>query len=397
MACDYGLLTWLASETIAYDKNNCESVYDAVKEYVNGERSNPPIIYLCGDTAHAILGIGVEDNKIIVNDSNNEDSKCYIELKKENGKFTGEWSYLEYHGDKTDNYDIICWLDGSTYAFPLAALYNDLYLDTHKDLSVGEEMERRLNQMSDDKHLFYSNTDRYNVDYSGLTRKDLLPSSIDTTVNNSGYLYWIDDTAVNSLTFSNIQADDAEFVLSDNYSAIYATVSKDSELKLTVDDEINNEAIIKTDKKDEVKLSFVTTDDKWDSITTTLTGTANGDEVTATETEDGIQVTGLNDITVTYETADGTAETKADVKDGSTVNITVNDDENTVETDWQCKHPDDNHDGICDTCSEDFTKSCSCSCHSNAFMQFIHKILCFLYRLFGMEQYRYCGCGKAHW
>ena len=64
---------------------------------------------------------------------------------------------------------------------------------------------------------------------------------------------------------------------------------------------------------------------------------------------------------------------------------------------WVCKHPDDNHDGICDSCSEDFTKGCSCNCHSNSFMQFLHKILCFLYRIFGMEQYRYCGCGKAHW
>lgn len=64
---------------------------------------------------------------------------------------------------------------------------------------------------------------------------------------------------------------------------------------------------------------------------------------------------------------------------------------------WVCKHPDENHDGICDSCAEDFTKGCSCNCHSNAFMQFLHKILCFLYRIFGMEQYRYCGCGKAHW
>ena len=60
-------------------------------------------------------------------------------------------------------------------------------------------------------------------------------------------------------------------------------------------------------------------------------------------------------------------------------------------------HTDENSDGVCDVCTEDFTKSCSCNCHSNAFMQFIHKILCFLYRIFGMEQYRYCGCGKAHW
>lgn len=41
--------------------------------------------------------------------------------------------------------------------------------------------------------------------------------------------------------------------------------------------------------------------------------------------------------------------------------------------------------------------NCSCDCHSNAFMQFIHKILCFFYKLFGMKQYQYCACGKAHW
>ena len=60
-------------------------------------------------------------------------------------------------------------------------------------------------------------------------------------------------------------------------------------------------------------------------------------------------------------------------------------------------HSDANHDGICDACSEDFTKGCSCNCHGNAFMQFLHKIITFLRRLFGMTQYQYCGCGKAHW
>lgn len=46
---------------------------------------------------------------------------------------------------------------------------------------------------------------------------------------------------------------------------------------------------------------------------------------------------------------------------------------------------------------ENTEKNCSCNCHSNAFIQFIHKILCFFRRLFGMTQYQYCDCGKAHW
>lgn len=46
---------------------------------------------------------------------------------------------------------------------------------------------------------------------------------------------------------------------------------------------------------------------------------------------------------------------------------------------------------------ENTEKNCSCNCHSNAFMQFLHKIVSFLRKLFGMTQYQYCDCGKAHW
>ena len=61
-------------------------------------------------------------------------------------------------------------------------------------------------------------------------------------------------------------------------------------------------------------------------------------------------------------------------------------------------HPDSNHDGICDNCGEDFTKDCDCFCHSESkFMQFIFKIVRFLWKLFGIEDRHFCACGKAHW
>ncbi len=46
---------------------------------------------------------------------------------------------------------------------------------------------------------------------------------------------------------------------------------------------------------------------------------------------------------------------------------------------------------------DETTKNCTCMCHSNEFIRFIHKLLCFFFRIFGMEQYRVCSCGKAHW
>lgn len=44
------------------------------------------------------------------------------------------------------------------------------------------------------------------------------------------------------------------------------------------------------------------------------------------------------------------------------------------------------------------TGHCSCSCHSeNAFLKFFFDLITFLRKLFGMDEYRYCECGAAHW
>ena len=85
-------------------------------------------------------------------------------------------------------------------------------------------------------------------------------------------------------------------------------------------------------------------------------------------------MTGLNNITVTYETADGTGTTEIEIKNGETVNIVVDDEKNSVEVDWNCSH----------FCYND-----------NAFIQFIWKVISFFARLFNSNEY--CECGMKHW
>ncbi len=46
---------------------------------------------------------------------------------------------------------------------------------------------------------------------------------------------------------------------------------------------------------------------------------------------------------------------------------------------------------------EGTTKTCSCMCHQTGFMEFIWKIFSFLFKIFGMNQYQFCDCGKVHW
>ncbi len=55
-----------------------------------------------------------------------------------------------------------------------------------------------------------------------------------------------------------------------------------------------------------------------------------------------------------------------------------------------------NYEGnTCKTCGESKIENCSCNCHKGGFSGFIWKILCFFYKLFGMN--KTCGCGVAHY
>ena len=62
-------------------------------------------------------------------------------------------------------------------------------------------------------------------------------------------------------------------------------------------------------------------------------------------------------------------------------------------------HVDADGDQRCDRCNADLSPeaNCTCACHKSGFAGFIFKIKVFFWKLFGMNQYRYCGCGKAHW
>ncbi len=54
-------------------------------------------------------------------------------------------------------------------------------------------------------------------------------------------------------------------------------------------------------------------------------------------------------------------------------------------------HTDNNDDGICDTCNEQF---CSCRCHRTGIVKFFWQIINFVQKLFGNN--KVCACGKAH-
>ena len=365
-----------------------------VREYTNNDRIGVTIgmTRRDGKGGHRVLAVGYDENDILVDDPNYKDEYKRIHVNSD-----GSWSFNGLTGYNSNTCDIRYNLD---FHVPYQLLLTgqtttvaEKWIDDQ--YNVSEHYIEGMDILNKDCCLVAINAEDYTVENENLTK--IITEEIESAENDeSSDLYWLPKDK--TITVSDFSGENNLIEFSGNGKILSLETNADGSVTFdTGDTEIN----VQTKENEDYYLQIEECyqDEEFNDLSdiVIISGTANGDEVTATETEDGIQVTGLNNITVTYETADGTAETTAKVDDGSTVNITVNDDENTVKTDWQCKHPDENHDGICDTCSEDFTKSCLCSCHSNAFMQFLHKILCFLYRIFGMEQYRYCGCGKAHW
>lgn len=395
---------YVARQRNSVSNSGINNVYNAVKNaaLTNTDCTLIVIDLWGGSGGHTVYAAGIDGNDILVNDSNVRGKLQRIKINGDSWTYSAAGLHWDSSVDATINYVKNCiepylrltWnIDVEGGNIPKDSDSSFLYTEESEMNGTNSYYSSYIEPIDTDKLLVVSESDSFAFDESESMYRVMFADG-DTTDNTDG-LYWLDSG--DKINAENISDEEAILKLVGNEMKITAEMPVDSSAEMTVNENGTNKAIFDVKDDDKFSIAFTTLDDSKQFVETTLTGTANSDKVTATETEDGIQVTGLNNITVTYETADGTAETTAKVDDGSTVNITVNDDENTVETDWQCKHPDDNHDGICDTCSEDFTKSCSCNCHGNAFMQFIHKILCFLYRIFGMEQYRYCGCGKAHW
>lgn len=371
--------------------NNLRNLYSSINANING-RGSAVVISIWHGTknnrkhGHAILATGIKETNneyIIMIDDSNFFEQTELSISKD----FSSWSYSVDNTFLSDgsayNYNSSNGIIG--YDIPGSVVYQ-------LGILAGKKAKSSMNYLNDNKLLVSSTSSL--IENANLS-EIFVTEKTDSDTNKLTKLYWIDED-IHAIELS-AKENNSEITISDINSSVSVILDSNEHASFYVDDNTTNKVSYTSEKNKNANISFTSVDDAGEILTTTLTGTTNGDEVTATETEDGIQVTGLNDITVTYETPDGTAETKANVNDGSTVNITLNDDENTVKTDWTCKHFDENHDGICDACSEDFTKSCSCSCHGNSFIQFLFKIITFLRKLFGMEQYHYCDCGKAHW
>lgn len=388
--------SWIESSVNIF--KNLSDLYNNVYDYVYNGGEPVVINMMKGFKGHSVLAVGLEDGvtekgiaytKIIVDDSNYLEENSIILLKNDDGEYC-DWIFEFQQGDDYRG------TSGSTIQFckPCEMFSKAI---TRMSNGTGYNIKEDVRLLIIDKEVTVDNFDELI-----LNRKIWQPlSAFNASLNSENQanetkkqIYWMDSKYTNAITFST--AENGKQIEYANYdSSVMINIPPNSSCDVNINDNNQITFAMSDSQNKEIEITRKMIDENGELIYVTVTGTAYQD-VKGSESEDGIEVEGLNNITVTLETAYGTDETTAKVADGEKITITVDAENNTVSTDWHCKHLDENHDGICDNCGENFAKTCKHFCHSNnKFVQFIFKICCFLWRFFCIN--KYCSCGKVHY
>ena len=388
--------------------NGIQNVYNAVKHAVlsNTDCTLIVIDLWGGSGGHTVYAAGIDGNDILVNDSNAPGSIQRIKINGNNWSYSAGGLNWNSSVDATIGYVENCIEPYLRLTMGIDVEGGNVPKSNSNSYSYTEESEINgtysytstvIEPIDTDKLLVVSENDNFSFDESESMYK--LNSTDGTVEENANGLYWLDGN--NTINAVNTSDSTATIKLVGNELKITAEMPADSSIKMTIDENENNEASFRLKEEENISFTFTTLDENNKFVNIVITGTADTTEVTANQTESGLSVSGISNGTVSLTQNDETVSSQQITNADGEIEITYdkNGENDTMIVDYQQPHThsDENKDGICDTCGEDFTKDCSCMCHSNSFVQFIHKVLCFFYKLFGMNDYRYCDCGKAHW
>lgn len=345
-----------------------KELYNIVKNDLENNAIGTVVEMFNDGSAHAVLAVGIDGNSILVDDPNSTNA-----LKKITVKDDGTWSFMK-NWDSTN----CCLKYESDYNIPLLWIENKISKKT-KTQSTEEAISEYFDY---DNLLLTVNSQKYNLANKSTIKIEGVfnfenNDSVEKNINIPN-LYWIskDDT----VTINEIKDCNNEFRLAGNKKIIYVNTDEANSVTLKMNDESNESAaVISTDPSKKCSVACVLFD-KGNTYDIKATGTSNSDTVTAAIIENGIKVTGLNDIEVSYvknkeKVEDG--DTIAEVKDGREVNITVDESKDTVKTDFVGEQTED----ICGYCGKVHGTS-----FKEVLIKFFHRIFYFFVKLFGLKK-----------
>lgn len=347
-------------------------LYQAVLDQID-QNGKPLLVSLhnkgeCED--HAVLAIGIDGEDILVYDSNKPNKICRInyDAASEN------WIFESANSSWTN----------ADHGIGFLSYVNIL----------GESIIRAsLNTATSITHLMIKASNNIGfIDADKLI--EIIPKQDGASAKDSDTkLYWLNEG--NEISAVNTSGQAASFSVVGNTIELDAELPANAEICAQVTDDAA-EAELSCRSGDLVELSIVTLNENDERVPVKLTGVVDNNAVRVEGDGDQIRVEGMNSITATLETPEGTqAQTTADVTDGRAVNITVNEAESTVSTDYVVDEPENPTEPAeptepTDPAEPEVTETLCKYCgkdHGTSFLgrlaAFIHAILYFFAHLFG--------------
>ncbi len=343
------------------------TIYDCVKAYLQENKIGVTVgmTRKDGKGGHRVLAVGIEGSDILIDDPNNTKDLERIKVGD-----NGEWSFSGSSGwnDKT------CWIRYSTdYNMPYQVLLSETQLGV-SDNSNEQTTPFSLETKNDNRKqnlLTVSNDINISLPENSI---EIIVDDYNSTTQSGNKQFWINEDSVFASTGV---AQKGEVRCAGNDVVLSATITEESNVILTLDDEQANIKIDSIESND-YTVSVVYFPDERTAVEVQVSGVADGDSVTAEKTADGMVVNGLNNITVKYLKDDiEVGNTIAEVKDGREVNITVDESKDTVKTDFVGEQTED----ICGYCGKVHGTS-----FKEVLIKFFHRIFYFFVKLFGLKK-----------
>lgn len=380
----YGYVTQFSTQAET-NFGDCEAIYNAVADYVfNGgvpvTISLKEFVYDRGkgeweqSFGHRVLAVGIDGgNGIIVDDSNKGSKQTVYFSKDEFGNFTNEWSYSGYsqttNGTNTfdESVGVARFVGYNTaIALPYMVLKANAQLDGYPDSADENEdyiADLKSTPLDEEYNLVSVSSDFYNIE----SEDEYLfaisgPESGEKISKNKRDLYWINNDS--GITVSDLSSKENEVIIANNDIALKVNVCEESTVNFTVDNESESiSADLDVVEGKEYTVTLDTNNEIDDEIDVSISGTANGTEITATQTETGLVVTGISDGTVTLSKDDEVIATQ-EIKDAeSDIEITYDTDGSSDDLDVEYhSHSYTSTETKTATCKEkgEITYTCTC-------------------------------------
>lgn len=362
------------------------NVYNAVEKATrNGKVSDIAIDMWGGPGGHTVYAVGVQNGNILINDSNEPDTIQTIRVNGSSWSYSGGgWTWDRNNGCTINyvNHTQTPYVILTTNPNNVKKKIRFAPVNTGTDGDEENELPDDYTELpiDTDKLLFICDPDAVTFDQNDqlipITRTEVAASSDDPQ------MYWLTDSTIQAKNRSDTAT---TIELIGNTTGIHVTAAENTETTVCLNEDDKSSVSVTSDEEKPFMLSFDDYDEDGVKRTVAIFGTSvlgnSTDDAVSVDFEDGsIQVSNLNDLSISYYVDDDKQMTvDAAVTDGRTVQITVDEDHDSISTDYA--EDDSTSDQTGEKC-----QYCD-TVHPNNFIgritKFIHSVLYFFAHLFG--------------